>query len=136
MITPYPCSFCNASPNKIDHVNRDLFDIYLCGGCLKPNFDTWFRQVCYKGYPDILAITFQIDEYYVVVNYAFNYTTKRTSHTTIYKKAIGALDSDMSLEPITWDTDLPVCDLDMIVNFPFHDPALLKQKLRTYTVFS
>jgi hypothetical protein len=131
-----PCGFCGKIPDQIDHANQDLFDIYLCVGCIKPDFDTRFRMVCYKGYPNILAITFRIDEYYVVVNYAFNYTTRRTRYTTIYKKVLGNIDSSLDLEPITWDPDLPVCDLDMALELPLHNPTLLKEKLKTYTIFS
>lgn len=131
-----PCGFCGQIPEQIDHANRDLFDIYLCVGCIKPDYDTRYRQVTYKGYPDALAITFRIDEFYVVMNYFFNYTTRRNNYTTIYKKPLGNIDSSIDLEPIIWDPDLPVCDLDMVLEFPFHDPALLKQKLQIYTVFS
>ena len=103
---------------------------------LMPNFETRFRQVFYPGENELLATQFRLDEFHVVLNYSFNYTSRRVRYTTVYKKAIGFLESSTDLAPLTWDTDQPVHDFDMIVRFPFHDPVLLKSKLKLYTLFS
>ncbi len=132
MITP--CGFCNKIPEIINHTNSDFLDVYLCEGCLKPNFETRFRHVTYKGYTEILATTIRIDDFFVVLNYAFNFTNRRTNYTQIFKKVIGTIGAD--IEPITFGPDRPVCDLDWVIELPSHDPALLKQKLRIYTTFS
>ena len=95
-----------------------------------------FRQVFYKDEDALLATTFRIDDYYVVMNYAFNYTTKRTNYTKIYKKILGIFKTSVELEPVTWESDLPVCDFDAIIKLPFHNPTLLKSKLQLYTLFS
>lgn len=131
-----PCGFCNKIPEQVDHANREMFDVYLCAGCKKPDFDTRYRIVCYKGYPDILAVTVRLDEYYIILNHNFNYTTRRTKYTTIYKKVIGSINYSLDLEPITWGPEEPVCDLDFLVKLPLHDPAAVKRKLQIYTLFS
>ncbi len=130
------CGFCHKVPEIINHTNSDLLDVYLCEGCIKPNYDTRFRHVCYKGETEILATTVRIDEFFVVINYHFNFTTRRTNYTRIYKKIIGILNGQLDLEPITWGPDLPVCDLDFIVKLPWDNPALVKEKLQIYTTFS
>jgi hypothetical protein len=130
------CGFCNKPMEKTDHTNKDMLDVYLCAGCIKPDFDTRFRQVFYPNENELLATQFRLDEFHVVMNYAFNYTNRRTRYTTIYKKAIGFMYSSLDLEPLTWDTDHPVHDFDTVLQFPFHDPALLKRKLQLYTLFS
>lgn len=134
MITP--CGFCHQVPDVRNHTNSDLLDLYICEGCVKPNFDTRFRHVTYKDEPYILATTIRIDEWFIILNYAFNYTNKRTNYTQIYKKVIGELDSSLDLAPITWGPDRPVCDLDFVMKLPLHNPALVKQKLQIYTTFS
>ncbi len=130
------CGFCHKVLDIINHTNSELFDVYLCEGCLKPNFDTRFRQVCYKGQQEVLANTIRIDEFFIVLNYSFNFITTRTNFTQIYRKVIGELNDSLDLVPITWTHDLPVFDLDFIVRLPLHDPALAKQKLQIYTTFS
>ena len=130
------CGFCHKAPDIVNHTNSDIFDIYLCEGCLLPNFDTRFRQVCYKGDTQVLAVTIRLDEYFIVLNYNFNFTTKRINYTQIYKKVIGELNDSLELQPITWGPDMPVFDLDFVVRLPLHDPALAKQKLQIYTTFS
>lgn len=116
------CSFCNQPMKKIDHVNKDMLDIFLCEDCLKPNFTTRFRQVFYSGDDDLLAIQFELDEFHVILNYHFDFNSSRTNYTKIYKNIVGS--------------HSPACDLDTIPRLPFHDPYLLKQKLRLYTLFS
>lgn len=130
------CPFCHKNMAKIEHHNPELFDVFLCENCLFPDYMTRYRQVYYANEQELLATTIRIDEYYVVCNYAFNFSSKRTNFTTIFKNVIGALTNSLDLEPLTWDSDEPVCDLDLVINLPFHDPALLKSKLRLYTLLS
>ena len=120
----------------IEHHNSNLFDIFLCAGCQLPKYDTRFRQVYYPGQSELLATNIRIDEFFVVINYAFNYITKRTGYTLIFKKVIGFIDNSLDIEPLTYDTDRPVHDFDMILELPVHNPALLKTKLNIYTLFS
>lgn len=131
------CKFCNKDMNKIDHHNPELFDVYLCEDCLAPSYATRYRELYRAGEEELLAVTVRLDEFYVVINHAFNYTTKRTNFTVVYKNAIGAITRSLDLEPITcWDSDLPVCDLDQVLSLPFDDPAALKHKLQVYALFS
>lgn len=133
----YECGFCNKSMDIISHTNSDLFDIYLCEGCIKPGFDTRFRQVCYKDEEYVLATTIRLDEFFIVLNYAFNYTNRRTNYTQVYRKnVIGELNDSLDLQPITWGPDLPAFDLDFIMILPLHNPAEAKRKLEIYTTFS
>ena len=130
------CGFCHKTPDLINHTNREMFDIYLCEGCLKPDFDTRFRQVYRTGQSELLAITIRLDEYFLVLNYNFNFTSKRINYTSIYKKVIGEFNDSLDLQPITWGPDLPVFDLDFVLCLPLDNPALAKQKLQIYTTFS
>ena len=122
--------------NKIDHHNPELFDVYLCEDCLVPDYSTLYREIYHTGEKELLAATVRLDEYYVVLNHAFNYTTKRTNFTVVYKNSIGAITNGLDLEPLTWQHDLPACDFDQILSLPFHDPEALKHKLQVYILFS
>jgi hypothetical protein len=114
----HECGFCHKELEVVNHTNSDLFDVYLCENCMKPGFYTRFRKVCYKGYPEVLATTIRIDEFYVVLNYCFHLSSQRSNYTQIHKG-------------ITL-----VFDLDFILHLPLHDPALTKRKLEIYTTFS
>lgn len=131
------CGFCSKPMEKLDHVNKDMFDIYLCQKC-QPDIITRFRQVFYTGREELLATTIRIDEYFIILNYAFNFTSRRTNYTKIYKgkAVIGELNDDLELEPLMWTPNLPVFDLDFILRLPLKDPAACKQKLSIYTTFS
>lgn len=118
------CCFCSKEMQKVGHHNTDLFDVYVCQDCLFPDYRSQYRELYRIGQNDILAANVRIDEFYVVLNYQFNYTNKRTNYTTIYRGAPKQL------------VDTPVCDVDLIINLPYHDPAALKRKLRLYTLFS
>jgi len=122
---------------KTDHTSKGLIDVYLCAGCLLPKFDTRFRQCFYPGKSVVLATQFRLDEFHVVINYAWNFPGDgRENHTTIYRHAIGFMESILDLAPITWDWDHLVHDFDTVLKLPFHDPVLLKRKLQLYTLFS
>lgn len=112
------CGFCHKPLEIVNHTNSDLFDVYLCEGCLSPEFYTRFRRVCYKGKKEVLANTIRIDDFYVVLNYSFNFPGSRTNFTQIHK--------GIKL----------IFELDFILRLPWHDPALIKQKLQIYTTFS
>jgi hypothetical protein len=129
------CGFCNKQMEKIEHANKEMFDVFLCEGC-QPNYTTRYRQLFYKGEFEVLATTIRIDEYFVVLNHSFNFTSRRTNYTKIYKKIIGELNDSLDLEPLTWGPDLPVFDLDFILSLPLHDVAACRQKLSIYTTFS
>lgn len=133
----HECGFCDQLMEKIEHTNKDMFDVFLCEGCQK-GYTTRFRQLLYKGEYEILAETIRIDEYFIVLNYSFNYTTRRTNFTKIYrsKEMIGEMNGDLELEPMMWTPNLPVFDLDFILRLPLHDVAACKQKLSIYTTFS
>ncbi|MGI0059742.1 MAG: hypothetical protein ACREBJ_08225 [Nitrosotalea sp.] len=119
----------------IDHPNKGLFDVYTCLGC-QPTHETWYRQVFYAGEYELLATTIRVDEYYIVVNYSFNYSSKRTRYTTIYKKILGTIDNSMDFEPLTWGPDLPFADLNFVIDLRLHDIPALKRKLSIYTTSS
>lgn len=112
------CGFCHKPLEIINHTNSDLFDVYLCEGCLNPNFYTRYRRVCYKGSKEVLATTIKLDEFYVVLTYCFHLTPQKMNYTQIHKG-------------ITL-----IFELDFILQLPWHDPALAKRKLQIYTTFS
>jgi hypothetical protein len=130
------CRFCNKDMKKIDHHNPDLFDVYLCVDCLFPDYMTRYRELYRRGQDDLLAVTIRIDEFYVILNHQFNYTTRRTNYSEVYKNVIGEMVQSVDLQPLTWTSDLPVCDVDTVLKLPFHDPAALKRKLQIYVLFS
>ena len=131
------CGFCQQELEIINHTNPEVFDIMVCEGCMRPDFDTRFRQVFRKGTTELLATTIRIDEFFIILNHNFNYSTKRTNYTQIFKKGvIGELDGSLDLQPVTWGPDEPAFDLDFILKLPLHDPALTKRKLQIYTTFS
>lgn len=130
------CAFCQKEMSLVDHANKDLLDVYICADCQQPEHDTRYRQICYKDEEPVLATTIHIDDFYVILNYAFSFITRRTNFTTIFRKAIGAIDSDLDLAPIVWIPSLPVVDLDIIIRLPYHDIKALKKKLQIYTLFS
>lgn len=109
---------------KTAHHNSDLFDVFVCHDCLLPDYKSRYRELYRVGRSDILAANVRLDEFYVVLNYQFNYTNKRTNYTTIYKAVPKR------------SVDTPVCDVDLVINLPYHDPAALKRKLRLYALFS
>jgi hypothetical protein len=121
---------------KIGHRNTDLFDIYLCQNCLSPNYTTRYREIYRAGESDLLATTIRVDEFYVILNHHFNYTTRRTNYSEVYKNDIGEVVASVDLKPLTWTSDLPVIDVNVVLKLPFHDPAAIKQKLRFYILFS
>lgn len=131
----HQCGFCDKPMRKIEHVNKDMFDIFLCEGC-QPGLTTRYRHVLYTGREGILATTVRIDEYFVILNYAFNFTTRRTNFTKVYKHILGELNDDLDLEPLQWTPNEPVFDIDFIIRLPLHDIAACKQKLAIYTTFS
>lgn len=125
------CGFCNQLMKKVNHTNGDVIDLFECFQCIKPSFDTRFRQIFYPGESELLATQFRIDEFHVILNYSFNFGTRRAKYTSIFKKSIGYGEG---LEP--YDLDQPVYDFDTVLTLPFHDPVLLKSKLQLYTLFS
>jgi hypothetical protein len=130
------CGFCRKMLEKIDHVNKDRLDIYLCVGCQSPNYETRFRQVCFKNESEVLAETIKFDEFYIIRNYSFNYTNKRTNYTQIYRNIIGALDRSLDLSPMNLIGNPLVYDFDSIIELPFDDLDRLKSKLLTIVTFS
>jgi len=131
------CHFCNKNLYKISHHNLDLFDLFLCSNCLFPDYHNQYRELYFFAQEELLAASFKLDEFYVVLNYSFNFTNKRANYTTIYKNSIENINVSDDLEPIVWEHSYPlVCDIDHIVEFPFHDPARLKNKLRICALFS
>lgn len=112
-----------------------MFDIYVCVNCLLPSYKSRYREIYRINENDLLASTLRLDQYYVVLNYAFDYQTRRSNYTTIYLNPVGIDDAHLGLKPIL-DQDAPVCDLDIVIKLPYHDPVALKQKLQTCVVFS
>lgn len=130
------CGFCNKVMEIINHTNSDIFDIYLCEGCLKPEFDTRYRIVCYKNLPLVLANTIRIDEWFIVNNHMLDLTKGKINYTRVYQKVIGEFNDSLDLTPLTMGPDQSVFELDFVLDLPLHDPALVKRKLQIYTTFS
>ena len=130
------CVFCHKEMAIIDHANKDLLDIYSCGDCKQPEHTTQYRHVCYKDEEPILATTIHVDEFYIILNYAFSFISRRTNYTTIYRKVIGAIDTNWDLEPVVEAANVKAFDMDIIVQLPYDDIEALKKKLQIYILFS
>ena len=130
------CVFCQQEMKKMKHHNEDLLDVFMCSDCLEPNYSTFYRQCFYADGDKVLATNFRFNDYFVVINYAFNFTTRRIEYTTIHKNAIGFIANALNIDPVTHDTDRPVLDVPFTIDFPLNNPALLKSKLDLYTLFS
>ncbi len=130
------CGFCNQAMDQIGHTNSELFDIFLCEGCIRPDYDTRFRKLFTKDSNECLANTIRINDYFIVLNYKFTLVESKANYTKIYKKVIGEFNDQLDLKPLTMSVDTPVFDLDFILHLPLHDPGLALQKLQIYTAFS
>ena len=129
-----PCVFCNKIPQLTDHINKDLFDIYLCDNC-NSNFHTRYRLLYHKGQNILLVNTIRIDEWFISLNHAPTTTAKRENYTKIFKNIIGEINSSVEGDPIMFGRNAAF-ELDFIIKLPWHDPELVKQKLQIYTTFS
>ena len=97
--------------------------VYSCKNCLT-NFITRFR-LAFDLKSKLLSKIIRIDEYYAVIFYD-------TIKTAIYKCILPNNYDNM------WDvyrTD-PICEFNFVLELPYHDPALLKNKLKTIVLFS
>ncbi len=117
------CGFCKQEMDQTQHTNSDMFDVYLCVGCIKPEFDTRYRLLFAKGGEDCLASTVRIDEYFIILNHNFYPQSLDHHYTTVHKS-------------VDLKSDRLVFTLNFILDLPLHDPALCKQKLQIYTTFS
>lgn len=129
------CVFCNKKPEMIDHINKDQFDIYLCDGC-RPEYHTRYRLLYRKDEKILLVNTIRIDEWFISLNHAPTTAAKKENYTKIYRNIIGEFNHSDNGEPIMFGSNCGVCELDFIIKLPWHDPALVKQKLQIYTTFS
>lgn len=137
-MTEIKCKLCNGIAPKIEHANANIFDIYACTGCQAPTYQTRYRMIFHKNDPvDPLAITIRLDDYYIILNYGWNfgYPERKTKRSIVYKRIIGELYESSDLDPITWDSDSPVLDFNFIIELP-QGAGPLKQKLQIYTLFS
>lgn len=119
----HSCRFCNREMDQVEHTNSDIFDVYLCTGCIKPEYDTRYRLLFARDGTECLASTIRIDEYYIILNHNFHMQNIRHVSTTVHKH-------------VDLKKDQRVFELDFILDLPLHDPALCKQKLQIYTTFS
>ena len=98
--------------------------VYSCKNCLT-NFITRFR-LAFDLKSKLLSKIIRIDEYYAVIFYD-------TITTTIYKSTLPNIYNDMT--PI-YENSKPAHIFNSILELPYHDPALLKNKLKTIVLFS
>jgi hypothetical protein len=116
------CGFCN----KELCIDKDAYvlKVYSCTHCI-PDFNTRFRMAFEKD-GRLLSKIIRIDEYYVVIFYD-------KIETTIYKSILSNINNDMTL---IYENSKPAHIFNYILELPYHDPALLKNKLQTIVLFS
>ena len=134
------CIFCNDNLQYISE-GQDIFNVYACRDCQKPNHKTIYRQLYnspnYKSFNDykgLLSDSMRVDEYYVVRYYVPGSRGDRFNYTIIFKEALGFLESSPEMEPISLNK--PVCEIDHVIELPWHDIVLVKKKLDIWTTFS
>lgn len=123
------CRICQETLTESKHPGDPegrFFILYLCKNCV-PEHNTLFREVYDSTTYKLLADAVRMDEFYVIRNYKEN-------KTIINKDIIGVLESSPDMEPISMTK--PVCELEGIVELPFHDIELMRHKLDIYTTFS
>lgn len=127
------CVFCQQPIQLVTHTNSDMLDLRECRNCQYPTHKTLCRKL-YDKLGILLAESFKIDEYYVNRIYGKSSITNRDYYSVIYKDVIGIFNDSPDIEPMSLSK--PVCEIDHILDLPFHDIELLKKKLATYTMFS
>jgi len=115
------CRFCN---KEMSLEKNYQLQVYSCIRCI-PDFNTRFRLAFEKD-GKLLSKIIRIDEYYAVIFYD-------TITTTIYKSTLPNIYNDMT--PI-YENSKPAHIFNSILELPYHDPALLKNKLKTIVLFS
>ena len=131
------CGFCNEEMSLLNKTYQTLFDIYTCIDCQKSKFKTLYKETYYAGDNERLLTQIRVDEYYVIQNYKFNYTSKRQNYTTIYVRFLGLISPySVDSEPIAWTPAEPALILDGIIDLPMDNPLAIKEKLQTYILFS
>lgn len=129
------CRFCNKPVLRIeDHSGKGIFDLYICKDCLKPIYNSTYRQLHIINKVDLLVDSIQLDEYYIIRYHKSLSHVSRSNYTIIYRDILGAIENSTDLEPIV--TRKAVCEIDHILELDFTDIAALKQKLSVYTLFS
>lgn len=146
----YVCPLCHKDmqqdpgPNSIGR-----FELYVCNLCMAPHYDSMYKELysnttitpVIEGAPRekfvskmLLAQAILVDEFYVVLyhNYYLNHNSCPSSF--IYKDIVGTVAHSLDFEPITIHS--PICILDFTLELPWHDIKLIKNKLKTYAVFS
>jgi hypothetical protein len=130
------CKFCKKPVEYLaEHAGKDQLNVYLCRGCQEPNHHTLYRQLYKKLQPGILlAESIQMDDYYLVRYHRPTSKDSKYNYSIIFKSIIGTLDSSPDMEPISLNK--PVCEIDHILELPWHDIEAAKHKLDLYTTFS
>lgn len=131
------CKFCKKALTLTSHPGDPLnlkFNLYICRRC-QPEHNSLYRELREKSADqELITDSIRIGEFYITRMYKTNLTTGRSNYTTINKDIIGVLEDSKDMTAITFTK--PVCDVDGILELPFHDINLIKQKLRIYTMFS
>jgi len=101
---------------------------------MRPDFETLYRQLYNIGGTTLLSDAIRIDEYYVVRYFQPTSQKAKYNFSIIFKEIIGVLESNPDMEPITFNK--PVCEIDFVIDLPFDNIKLAKQKLDVLTLFS
>lgn len=129
------CIFCHEPLEwQEEHSGKGYFDLYKCKNCMRPDFETLYRQLYNIGGTTLLSDAVRVDEYYVVRYFQLSSKNAKYNFSIIFKEVIGVLESNPDMEPITFNK--PVCELDFIIDLPFDNVKLAKRKLDVWTVFS
>lgn len=130
------CPFCeNPLEWQSHHSGAEMFDLYVCRECQKPDHQTLYRRLYERNkFDQILADNLKMDEYFIVRYFQPTSKGSKYNYTVIYKEVLGVLDNCSDMEPITLNK--PVCEIDFIINLPWRNIELAKRKLSTWAVFS
>lgn len=129
------CVFCQEPLEwQEEHSGKGYFDLYKCKNCMRPDFETLYRQLYNIGGTTLLSDAIRVDEYYLVRYFQPSSKNARYNFSIIFKEVIGVLESSPDMDPITFNK--PVCELDFVIDLPFNNIKLAKQKLDVWTLFS
>lgn len=116
------CIFCAESLNILEgHSGKGVFTVYQHLNCV-PNHDSIYRQLYFDNQFILLSDNIQILGYYITRHFYKTTTDGKSNYTIICKESN--------------NINLQICELDGILDLPFHNIAELKKKLAIYTLFS
>lgn len=143
------CPFCKKDLIVSLH-DHDRSELRVCHLCLTPTHDTMYKELysivkCHYVVDQnknplirrkLVSKAVRVDDFYILIDYDYNISTypQQYPRTHIYKNITGTIANSLNFEPITEHN--PIYKTGDILDLPFDNIELLKNKLKTYTIFS